>query len=174
VKRRTALTAGMAAAAALAGAGVAWWRQQPVTAVTDAVLDSWWSLHWESPQGQSIAMAALRGRPLLLNFWATWCPPCVEELPRLDEFFQQHRAEGWQVLGLAVDQPSAVRAFLNRRPLPFPVGLAGLGGTELSRQFGNRGGGLPFSVLFDRAGRPIERQLGQLQPEDLRRWHQRV
>jgi thiol-disulfide isomerase/thioredoxin len=167
--RRTVLAAGVAAAAALAGAGVAWWRLQP-GAVAEAAPDSLWGQQWESPQGQAVAMAALRGRPLLLNFWATWCPPCVEELPMLDEFFRQHRDRGLQVLGLAIDQPSAVRAFLERRPLSFPVGLAGLGGTELSRQLGNSGGGLPFSVLFDRQGRLVERKLGRLQPDDLQRW----
>ena len=131
---------------------------------------AFWSQSWESPGGQPLAAADFRGRPLLLNFWATWCPPCVEELPLLDQFFQSHRAQGWQVLGLAIDQPSAVRAFLARRPLAFPIGLAGLGGTELSRELGNSNGGLPFSVLFDRADRLVERKLGRLQPEDLERW----
>ena len=172
MRRRIALTAAVAGAAALAGAGVAWWRQR-LAAVPGAVPASWWSLQWDSPEGQAIAMAGLRGQPLLLNFWATWCPPCIEELPRLDAFFREHRAEGWQVLGLAVDQAGAVRAFLQRHPLAFPVGLAGPAGLELSRQLGNHGG-LPFSVLFDRAGQAVERRLGQLQPADLQRWHQMV
>lgn len=88
----------------------------------------------------------------------------------LDEFFRRHRDQGWQVLGLAIDQPSAVRSFLARRPLAFPIGLAGLGGTELTRQLGNTSGGLPFSVLFDRSGRVVDRKLGQLKPDDLERW----
>ncbi|MYZ51857.1 TlpA disulfide reductase family protein [Malikia spinosa] len=131
---------------------------------------AFWSQSWESPGGQPLAAADFRGRPLLLNFWATWCPPCVEELPLLDQFFQSHLAQGWQVLGLAIDQPSAVRAFLARRPLAFPIGLAGLGGTELSRELGNSNGGLPFSVLFDPAGRLVERKLGRLLSADLERW----
>ncbi len=76
----------------------------------------------------------------------------------------------WQVLGLAIDQPSAVRAFLGRQPLSFPVGLAGLGGTELARGLGNEKGGLPFSLLFDREGRLVARKLGRLLPQDLQRW----
>lgn len=131
---------------------------------------AFWSQSWESPGGQPLAAADFRGRPLLLNFWATWCPPCVEELPLLDQFFQSHLAQGWQVLGLAIDQPSAVSAFLARRPLAFPIGLAGLGGTELSRELGNSNGGLPFSVLFDPAGRLVERKLGRLLSADLERW----
>ena len=131
---------------------------------------AFWSRSWEAPDGRPLAAADLRGSPLLVNFWATWCPPCIEELPLLEQFYQSRRAQGWQLLGLAIDQPSAVRAFLARRPLSFPIGLAGLGGTELSRELGNSNGGLPFSVLFDRAGRLVERKLGRLHAEDLARW----
>ena len=163
MKRRDLLVGG-GALAALASVGVVGCSRgsEPPAA--------FWSQSWESPGGQPLAAADFRGRPLLLNFWATWCPPCVEELPLLDQFFQSHRGQGWQVLGLAIDQPSAVRAFLARRPLAFPIGLAGLGGTELSRELGNSNGGLPFSVLFDRPGRLVERKLGRLQLQDLERW----
>lgn len=163
MKRRDLLVGG-GALAALASVGVVGCSRgsEPPAA--------FWSQSWESPGGQPLAAADFRGRPLLLNFWATWCPPCVEELPLLDQFFQSHLAQGWQVLGLAIDQPSAVRAFLARRPLAFPIGLAGLGGTELSRELGNSNGGLPFSVLFDPAGRLVERKLGRLLSADLERW----
>lgn len=165
MKRRMLLVGG-STLAALAGAGLSACSRgsEPPAA--------FWSQSWDQPDGQPLAAADLRGRPLLVNFWATWCPPCVEELPLLDQFFQSHQAQGWQVLGLAIDQPSAVRAFLARRPLAFPIGLAGLGGTELSRELGNSNGGLPFSVLFDRTGRLVERKLGRLHAEDLARWQQ--
>ncbi len=160
--RRRELLLGGGALAALAGLSACSRGAEPPAA--------FWSQSWESPNGQLLAAADLRGRPLLVNFWATWCPPCVEELPLLDQFYQSRRAQGWQLLGLAIDQPSAVRAFLARRLLSFPIGLAGLGGTELSRELGNSNGGLPFSVLFDPAGRLVERKLGRLHAEDLERW----
>lgn len=163
MKRRDMLVGG-GALAALASAGLVGCSRGAEPP------EAFWSQSWESPGGQPLAAADFRGRPLLLNFWATWCPPCVEELPLLDQFFQSHLAQGWQVLGLAIDQPSAVRAFLAKRPLAFPIGLAGLGGTELSRELGNSNGGLPFSVLFDRAGRLVERKLGRLLSADLERW----
>ncbi len=171
--KRRGLIAGGVAATALAGAGLAWWQLRPALP-QDGAVAAFWSQSWDTPDGRTLAATELRAGPLLVNFWATWCPPCVEELPLLDAFHRSQREQGWQVLGLAIDQPSAVRAFLARRPLGFPIGLAGLGGTELSRQLGNANGGLPFSVLFDRQGRLIERKLGRLQPDDLQRWHGRV
>ena len=173
--KRRGLIAGGTAAVALAGAGLVWWRQPDALEQPEAgALAAFWSQSWEQPGGGTLVAAQLRGRPLLLNFWATWCPPCVEELPLLDEFYRSGRERGWQVLGLAIDQPSAVRTFLARQPLSFPVGLAGLGGTELTRGLGNTKGGLPFSVLFDRQGRLLERKLGRLSPQDLQRWRTRA
>lgn len=169
VSRRRALYAGVAAAAALGGAGLAWWRLQPraVQAGTEQAL---WTQAFDTPEGAQLAMGAFAGKPLLLNFWATWCPPCVEELPLLNTFHRENKANGWQVVGLAIDQPSSVRKFLARLPLDFPVGLAGLGGSELGRSLGNLTGGLPFTVVFGAEGRVLHRKMGQVTPQDLQKW----
>ncbi len=167
--QRRAWTVGVAAAAAAAGAGVAWWRLTPREAAADAET-TLWAMTWERPEGGTLAAADFRGRPLLVNFWATWCPPCVEELPLLDRFYRERQGSGWVVLALAIAQPSAVRQFLQRQPLSFPVGLAGFGGTELARAMGNATGALPFSVVLDRAGRIAQRKLGQVHAQDLRAW----
>ncbi|HZE92712.1 MAG TPA: TlpA disulfide reductase family protein [Rhizobacter sp.] len=119
-------------------------------------------------------MHTLRGKPLLLNFWATWCPPCVKEMPMLDAFYREQAAKGWQVLGLAVDNPMPVREFLAKLPVSFPVGLAGLGGVELSRRLGNALGGMPFTVVFDRSGTTSLHKTGALTPNDLSDWVHRL
>ncbi|MEY4712677.1 MAG: hypothetical protein RIS88_2127 [Pseudomonadota bacterium] len=167
--RRAWLVGGVAALAAAAGAGVAWWRLRP-GGVSGGPADALWPLTLEMPTGGELALASLRGAPLLVNFWATWCPPCVEEMPLLDRFFRENSATGWKVVGLAIDQPSAVRQFLARTPVSFPVGLAGLRGTELGRSLGNQTGGLPFTVVVGRNGLIRERKMGQVTPADLDRW----
>ncbi|RZJ58743.1 MAG: TlpA family protein disulfide reductase [Acidovorax sp.] len=167
--RRRMLYAGVAGAAALGGAGLAWWKFQP-HAIDSGAEQALWTQKFERPEGGTLALQSLAGKPLLLNFWATWCPPCVEELPMLNAFYREQAANGWQVLGLAIDQPSAVRKFLARSPLEFPVGLAGLGGTELGRSLGNLTGGLPFTVVLGSNGRVLHRKMGQVTPQDLQLW----
>ena len=167
--RRRLLYAGVAGAAALGGAGFAWWKFQP-HAVEPGAEQALWGLEFETPAGSTVAMKSLAGKPLLLNFWATWCPPCVEELPMLNAFYRENASKGWQVVGLAIDQPSSVRKFLDRLPLDFPVGLAGLGGTELGRSLGNLTGGLPFTVVLGQGGRVLHRKMGQVTPDDLKQW----
>lgn len=169
---RRALFVGAAALAAAGGAGFAWWRLQPHAVAPDALGDAGtlWAQNFQTPGGGELVMQSLRGKPLLINFWATWCPPCVEELPLLDRFYRENASNGWQVVGLAVDQPSAVRGFLQKMPLSFPVGLAGLGGTELGKSLGNLVGGLPFSVVLGAQGAVLHRKMGKVSDADLALW----
>ena len=175
MNRRNLLYVGAAAAAGLAGVGAAWFKHEPqklTTGQTTAVQDALWAMSFDTPDGQPLPMSSFRGKPLLLNFWATWCPPCVEELPLLDAFYQEQKAKGWQVLGLAVDQPSAVRKWLQAKPRSFAVGMAGLGGTELSKSMGNLAGSLPFTAVFGASGALLHRKTGKVSQEDLVQWAQ--
>jgi thiol-disulfide isomerase/thioredoxin len=169
-RRRALLYAGVAGAAAIAGAGLGlWkWRESDSKSVDPAL----WTSTFDAPSGGSLAMQAFRGKPLLLNFWATWCPPCVDEMPLLDSFFRQNSSKQWQVVGLAIDQPSAVRKFLDKTPVSYPIGLAGFGGTELSKTLGNESGGLPFTVVVGANGEVVQRRMGRVAPADLTRWQQ--
>ena len=166
-RRALALGVTVGAAAVAAGIGAAWWRYRPEEGPLPA---GFWDLRFERPEGGELALAALRGKPMLLNFWATWCPPCVTELPLLDQFHREHGGRGWQVVGLAVDSPTPVREFLRQRPLAFAIGLAGLDGVELGRSLGNAAGGLPFTIVLDSAGAARARKLGALKPADLAGW----
>ena len=167
--RRSILYAGVAAAAAAVGAGVAWQRQAGSELSAEA-LTQLWSAEFESPSGETLSMKALQGRPVVINFWATWCTPCVEEMPLIDAFFRQNESKGWQVVGLAIDQPSRVRQFLNQFPVAYAIGLAGLNGTELGKILGNDVGGLPFTVVLNAKGDLMQRRLGKLSPKDIDKW----
>jgi len=165
----------VALGAAGAGVGLAW--RQRHTAQTSAISPeaaAFWSSHFDGLDGHggaaprpAVAPASLRGQPLLLNFWASWCGPCVRELPLLARFQEAQRAQGWRVLGLAVDRREAALGFLAKTPLDLELGLAGLTGLELTRTLGNSQGGLPFSVAFDARGEIVWRRVGETNEAEL-------
>jgi thiol-disulfide isomerase/thioredoxin len=164
----------IAAAAGAAGLGTALWRSKQHKK-DQAAAEHLWPLQFETPEGsESLKLAAWRGQPLLLNFWATWCPPCVRELPLLDQFQRDHQADGWKVLALAVDNLAAVQTFLSTRSLSLSVGMAGLAGAELARTLGNTSGSLPYTVVFDRAAELVDRKLGLINETDLQQWAARI
>jgi len=167
LRRRLALAAGVAALAAAGGAWFGWRRAQP----SAGSLDTLWPQQFDTPSGGApLVAASLRGKPLVLNFWASWCAPCVREMPALDRFHREYAPRGWQVVGLAIDGPTPVREFLAKTPVGFPIGLAGLTGTELVRTLGNTQGGLPFTVVIDASGRIAHQKLGETSFEELAGW----
>lgn len=141
-------------------------------AATAGDLPELWGQQFDTPAGGKLAMQSLRGRPLLINFWATWCPPCVDELPLLERFYSENKANGAQIVGLAADKPDAVATFLQKMPLTFPIGLVGMQGIALSKSWGNLVGGLPFSVMLAADGHVMQRKMGKLSESDLKLWAQ--
>jgi thiol-disulfide isomerase/thioredoxin len=167
--RRTAMYAGVAALAAIAGAGVAW-KRQSLDDMAPETMAAFWAAEFDAPSGESLPMTAFQGKPLVINFWATWCTPCIEEMPLIDAFFRENESKGWQVLGLAIDQPSRVRQFLSQFPVNYKIGLAGLNGTELAKKLGNDVGGLPFTIVLNAKGELIQGKLGKLTANDIQKW----
>ncbi len=170
MKRRALVYGGVAVAAAAAGLGWRMLHRPAGDAEPDAAALAFWQMNFTQPNDEIIAMASLRGAPLVLNFWGTWCPPCVKEMPELDRFAKAFAARGGRVVGLAIDNPKAVRDFLAKRPVGYIIGLAGLDGTDLSRQLGNTTGAMPFTAVFNRRGAVVQRKLGETTHDELSRW----
>lgn len=173
-KRRHLLTAGVGLAAAIVGASGAVWQAnkdpaKQVDPVSGGIVDIW-KMQFDTPEGGKLVMQTLRGKPLLINFWATWCPPCVEELPLLERFYLQNKSKSMQIVGLAADKPEAVKIFLKKLPLSFPIGVIDLSGIALSKSWGNLSGGLPFSIMMAADGQVLQRKIGKLNEDDLKVW----
>jgi thiol-disulfide isomerase/thioredoxin len=103
-----------------------------------------------------------RGRVLVVNFWATWCAPCREEIPEFVRMQERYRDQGLQFVGIAIDQRENVAAFAREFSINYPLLLGGVDAMELARQAGNRGGVLPFTLIIDRAGSIAGREPGGL------------
>jgi thiol-disulfide isomerase/thioredoxin len=123
--------------------------------------------------GKTRSLGQWRGQPVLLNYWATWCGPCIKEMPDLDAFAgKQPRASGIQVVGIALDEAANVKAYLSRRPVRYPVLLETVdyGDSGSSARYGNSHGVLPYSVLLDAQGRVVRSKAGPLTPAELGAW----
>ncbi len=113
-------------------------------------------------KGDNQPLAQWRGKVLIVNFWATWCPPCREEIPQFIKVQEKYRNRGLVFVGVAVDKKDAVRAYADEIGINYPVLLGGLEAIELSRKAGNRAGALPFTLIIDRTGKIIATELGGL------------
>jgi thiol-disulfide isomerase/thioredoxin len=168
--RRWMVMAGAGTAALGAGAGWRWWQEQPGDPDEQAV-QALWALTLATPSGAQMPLAPFRGRPLVVNFWATWCPPCVKEMPELDRFAQAFAARDWQVVGIAIDQPGAVQKFLQQTPVRFPIAVTDTAaGLALIRGLGNADGGLPFTLHLRADGTLARRKLGPTTFDELAGW----
>ena len=120
--------------------------------------------------GAPMPLGAFRGRPLLVNVWASWCGPCVEEMPELAAFYREQGDNGIQVIGLALDTPEAVADFLTRIPVHYPIAIDQPGPTDASVALGNERGLLPYTVLIDADGVVIKRKLGPFKHGEIAGW----
>jgi thiol-disulfide isomerase/thioredoxin len=144
-----------------AGAG-AWfgWHQSAPSAPQTAAVANLFGMTLADLKEQPQPLAQWKGKPLLVNFWATWCAPCVEEMPELSAL---------HIELAGIDSPSSLREFALKLPVSYPLYVGGMGGSELTRQFGNQAGGLPFSVLISADGQVRKTYLGRLNMQEVRR-----
>jgi len=142
-------------------------RLQP-SAPADTVVAALMQVSMKDSGGKQRKMSEWQGKVLLLNFWATWCPPCVSEMPELVALQNELAGKNLQVVGIGIDSPSNIREFAEKHQITYPLLLGGLEGSELSRQFGNQSGGLPFTILIGPDGSVRQTYMGRLNMEKVR------
>jgi peroxiredoxin len=168
--RRTLVTVGLVgAAAAAAGVGVGVWRAG-VSARDTAAGQALFALTLPDAGGTPQALSQWQGRPLVVNFWAPWCAPCVEEMPDLQRIRDEYRTRGVEVIGVGIDSAARIRQFRDDHSITLPLLVAGAEGSRLGDQMGNTAGVLPYTVLVDPNGRVAERKIGRIRPDSLREW----
>lgn len=116
---------------------------------------------------------AYAGRPVLINLWATWCGPCIEEMPELERFAQAQGDSAVQVVGIALDDAEAVQEFLRKVPVGYPILLDEAGPADAGVRLGNPKGVLPYSVLLDAQGRVVKQRIGPFEAGEIDAWVRR-
>ena len=145
---------------------VAQTAQQPAS--KESAVAQLWAMPVKTTDGKPESLTALKGRPIVVNFWASWCGPCVEEMPALSQLQRDYAGKGIQFVGLGVDSEINVQTFLQKVQVAYPVYVTGFGGADLARAFGNTAGGLPFTVVIDANGNVRATKLGQIDPKALK------
>jgi thiol-disulfide isomerase/thioredoxin len=151
-----------------------WLRQAPTLPSNPNALkigDALPSLERPDVDGKPHSLNEWRGKLLLVNFWASWCGPCREEMPLLDRTQQRLAAKGFQIVGIAADNVAATKEFLDQTPVDYPILIDDPEkDADLSALFGNDHNVLPYTVLIGRDGRILARRAGNFSEAALDAW----
>jgi len=153
----------VAIAAAAAGYGTRLWHESGSDRSAGALM----AVRLADVEGRQQPLDQWRGKVLVVNFWATWCEPCREEIPAFVRLQDKYRTRGVQFVGIAIDQRDKVQTFVRQFEINYPILVGGIDAIDISRQSGNRVGGLPFTVVLDRHGQIVGRELGKASEERL-------
>jgi len=118
--------------------------------------------------GAPRTIGSWKGKVLVINFWATWCAPCLEEIPHFVRLQRQLGEQGLQFVGIAIDEPDKVAAYARRNAMNYPIMVGQFDAIELSKTAGNKAGGLPYTLVLDRSGRVISQHYGGLTEQTLK------
>jgi len=168
MKRNFLIFAPIALLFGIIGIYVGMKRTEPAP-VADTAVSTLFAQTLPDTQGKQQALSQWKAHPMVVNFWATWCAPCVQEMPELSSLQSELGSRHIQIVGIGIDSPSNIAEFSQKYKIAYPLYVAGMSGTELSRQLGNHAGGLPFTVLVGSDGKVKKSYLGKLKFEELRR-----
>ncbi|QWE16856.1 TlpA disulfide reductase family protein [Polynucleobacter sp. AP-Nino-20-G2] len=166
-RRQWIYIAGISLVALLLGVLTSQWIYKTGLA-SEPAIKAFFANSWKTPDGKSVDTENWRGKVLVVNFWASWCPPCVEEMPTLDKLQQEFSSKNVLFVGIGIDSPSNIREFLQKTPVSYPIVIGGLEGSNLSKQMGNTQGALPYTIIINAGGKAISSKLGKISEEELR------
>jgi len=164
--KKTLVLIPLALLALAAGIWLAQTRYAPQPPAAPVAAD-FWALAFPDLEGRPQAMGQWRGQVVVLNFWASWCAPCREEMPDFDDLRAEYRANGVEFVGIAIDSPGRVASFLKDFPVQYPILIGEGAATNLAEQLGNPSGALPYTIVLDRDGRIVMSHLGRLHRDTL-------
>lgn len=167
-RRQWISIAGISLVALLAGVLTSQWIYKTSLA-SDPAIKAFFANPWQTPDGKTVDTAQWQGKVLVVNFWASWCPPCVEEMPTLDALQGEFKDKNVLFVGIGIDSPSNIRQFLEMTPVSYPIVIGGLEGSNLSKQMGNSQGALPYTIIINAQGKSTSSKLGKISEEELRK-----
>ncbi|WP_245898496.1 TlpA family protein disulfide reductase [Polynucleobacter rarus] len=156
----------------LLGIGASYWlssnsSQSSSASSQAAIYQEFMAVDWKNETGENVNSQAWKNKILVINFWASWCPPCVEEMPMLSAFNQKLDNNTVQMIGIGIDSPSNLRQFLQNTTVTYPILLGGLEGSNWMKRLGNSQGALPYTVILNPDGKILLTKLGKITEKEL-------
>jgi thiol-disulfide isomerase/thioredoxin len=166
-RRQWIIVVAISLLALLAGVLTSQWIYKTDLA-SDSAVKAFFANSWQTPDGKKADTQKWEGKVLVVNFWASWCPPCVEEMPTLDKLQQEFLQQNVLFVGIGIDSPSNIREFLLKTPVGYPIVIGGLEGSNLAKQLGNSQGALPYTIIINAKGKATYSKLGKISEDDIR------
>lgn len=163
-----ALFAAVALVAFASGIGIRHsWQETAPAAPAPSAAEAIFATTLPDLKSQPQNIGQWRGKVLVVNFWATWCAPCREEIPVFVQLQQEYGGQGLQFVGISIDQADKTSEFAATFKMNYPSLIGTFDTVELSRQAGNDRKALPFTIIFDRSGQIVATELGGVKREKL-------
>jgi len=135
---------------------------RPVEAANQASTEAVFTTQFTNLQGHSQTLSQYRGKFIVLNFWATWCEPCRDEMPELSSFYEANQSKNVVVIGLGIDDLDAINSFQKETPVKYPVFSAEAQGMEIATSLGNNKGVLPYTIIIKPDGSVYKTYFGRI------------
>ena len=167
-RRQILIITGMSLVGLAAGLITASWIYRDGTASEESVA-ALLANSWTKPDNTAVNTAEWQNRVLVVNFWASWCPPCVEEMPALSDLQDEFASKNVLFVGIGIDTPSNIRQFLETTLVSYPIVMGGLQGSKIGKALGNTQGALPYTVVINTKGKVTNTKLGKINEDELRK-----